>query len=625
MKNEFDSDVLMLDLHLALCQDMRLSLNIPELSGRVFDAAKERDIVKIRNEKFTIHDGLSPYTYKWCTQVNSLTKRYTFQDDVITKKQRESITNAKFIKLQETLASSYTRPRTLRLHTTLQRARQICRQALSGLHPFGEAARGRFGTKATLGCSAVDAYIDNKLINQQITGSALQVSRFRKDLPNDPLLREIFDLNEKGCKVVDTLAQVNVPKKFDIDRGINPNTLLGSLFSDRMGKEIEKALIVLGLSISRQQVRHGILAKQASDPNPRNKYYLKSATADLSDASHGFLSSILNALLPREWYNAIMYGVIRQVEVPDVGVMRLESIMTMGIGFTFPLQTLLFYCLLKALSDLTGIKGLISVYGDDLIYPTGLHKFVVAIFSDLGFKLNLDKTFVNSPFRESCGSDYFKGVAVRPYAPEGNKGDTRGRSQYAAFCYKLLNGLLSKWDREEIPTARRLLLCEITRTMGEVFIVPCHMPDHSGLKVADHEYHDFSTEYDWWVYPYANWVYCPGTNRYLFPHITQITERRFVLNHLPYYWDKLRSSVIDDRSVRAKYFDRYDNNYHLSPPGIQPEALFKWRPAKCRTYFVDLQGNRRRQKFATVALKELATRYQVTRQESEIRWGSNSL
>ena len=589
---KYSTDTLMLDLMASLCHDAKSSLGLTEESY-VFNAMSSRNVRCVRGAQFLLSENMTVDQYKWSAQLNSLLKRYTFQNDIYTPQEREELTNAKFLKLQETLAANYWRPRSFRCHQVIRRARQIVRRVLDGFDPQGDIQRGRFGTKATVECPATHAYIDEKLLHRPLTGSRGHIQWLNNAiLPNDQLLCSILKDNRHGYSEVWDLAQVNVPKKFNIDRGINPNTLFGSLYSDIIGRNIEAALRKEGLDIKKLQHKHGVYAEQASTHG-------RWATADMSDASHGFLSNLLNALLPRKWYRAVMFGVIRSVEV-DGRVSRLESIMTMGIGFTFPMQTLLFYCLLLAIRDLSQCMGKISVYGDDLVYPTKMHKYVVGIFKDLGFKLNLDKTFVHSHFRESCGSDYFKGEMVRPFAPE-EEGRMLTADDYAAFCYKLLNGLLRRWDIHQIKTCVFLLCSKICDVKSELFVVTKDDPDFSGLKLANSEYHN---DVIWYMaFPTAVWVWDTNVMAYKYPHLRTKVRRHYVSDCRPYYWDALRQLAKREAETILP----------LTPLPIPGTPTLTWRSNKRKkTYVIDSLGQKRRRKYATVTKKEHVTRYTVT-------------
>lgn len=76
-----------------------------------------------------------------------------------------------------------------------------------------------------------------------------------------------------------------------------------------------------------------------------------------------------------------------------------EKISSMGNGFTFELLTLI----------LTGFANIVDpgakVYGDDVIIHQHPKLFLEGV-STCGFQVNDKKTFVNLPFRESCGAFY---------------------------------------------------------------------------------------------------------------------------------------------------------------------------------------------------------------------------
>jgi len=91
----------------------------------------------------------------------------------------------------------------------------------------------------------------------------------------------------------------------------------------------------------------------------------------------------------------------------------------MGNGFTFPLETIIFCAVVDACYRLSGIsldkRGLknFGVFGDDIICLTSVTQKVFRLLDLLGFKVNASKTFVEGPFRESCGYDWFNGHFVR--------------------------------------------------------------------------------------------------------------------------------------------------------------------------------------------------------------------
>jgi len=95
--------------------------------------------------------------------------------------------------------------------------------------------------------------------------------------------------------------------------------------------------------------------------------------------------------------------------MPDGSRERLEKFSSMGNGFTFPLESLIFWALASAASD-----DIVTVYGDDIICAVKDVELIIKVLEACGFAINKGKSFWSGPFRESCGSDYYRGIDVRP-------------------------------------------------------------------------------------------------------------------------------------------------------------------------------------------------------------------
>ena len=80
-----------------------------------------------------------------------------------------------------------------------------------------------------------------------------------------------------------------------------------------------------------------------------------------------------------------------------------EKFSSMGNGFTFELLTLT----ILALARIHDPEA--SVYGDDLICDNSVVDKVISSCQAAGFKLNLKKSFIAKPLRESCGGFYLNG------------------------------------------------------------------------------------------------------------------------------------------------------------------------------------------------------------------------
>jgi hypothetical protein len=140
------------------------------------------------------------------------------------------------------------------------------------------------------------------------------------------------------------------------------------------------------------------------------------ATLDLSSASDTISREIVYELLPLEWAELLNWGRSTTVELPNGETMVQAKFASMGNGFTFPLETLIFWGLAAACCDRDSDA---SVYGDDIIIPSDKYADLTEVLRYAGFLVNAGKSFCNGPFRESCGTDYFRGIDVRPFYAKG--------------------------------------------------------------------------------------------------------------------------------------------------------------------------------------------------------------
>jgi len=135
------------------------------------------------------------------------------------------------------------------------------------------------------------------------------------------------------------------------------------------------------------------------------------ATLDLSSASDTISRELVYHLLPLDW--AHFLNVFRTRKVTYKGlVINQEKFSSMGNGFTFPLESMIFYALTAACCD---ERDTVSIYGDDIICPSARVPQVIEVLQCAGFTINTAKSYWSGHFRESCGADYFRGFDIRPY------------------------------------------------------------------------------------------------------------------------------------------------------------------------------------------------------------------
>jgi len=80
-----------------------------------------------------------------------------------------------------------------------------------------------------------------------------------------------------------------------------------------------------------------------------------------------------------------------------------NKVSSMGNGFTFDLMTIVLLCLARVYDSGS------TVFGDDIIIDRKVAPEFIAQLSVGKFKVNVEKTFFDGPFRESCGANYLDG------------------------------------------------------------------------------------------------------------------------------------------------------------------------------------------------------------------------
>ena len=146
------------------------------------------------------------------------------------------------------------------------------------------------------------------------------------------------------------------------------------------------------------------------------------ATIDLSAASDSVSLSLCHAILPSEWFAYLMdlrspIGTVTGKGLAPFSL-RYEKLSSMGNGYTFAVESLVFlavcYAALKISQSPYSIKHDVAVFGDDIVVPQHVALLVIELLGSCGFTTNVEKTFVTGKFKESCGKDFFHGVLVRP-------------------------------------------------------------------------------------------------------------------------------------------------------------------------------------------------------------------
>lgn len=216
-------------------------------------------------------------------------------------------------------------------------------------------------------------------------------------------LRALFrfhGFNEPLLKTTTSNRIELVPKNWKTDRTIAcepEGNLPLQLAFDTYAK---RCLRKRGIDLSDQSANQ----KKAKHASIYNDY----VTVDFSAASDTISYNTVALIIQPDWFRFLS-----DVRSPDYrgafGDGTYHKFSSMGNGCTFTIETLLF----AAACHAVGSRNFL-VYGDDVIIERKYYEEFIALTSFLGFSINVDKSFSDGPFRESCGKDYFDGTDVTP-------------------------------------------------------------------------------------------------------------------------------------------------------------------------------------------------------------------
>lgn len=183
------------------------------------------------------------------------------------------------------------------------------------------------------------------------------------------------------------------------------------------------------------------LARQASIDN-------KLATIDLSEASDRVSLDLVRRIFPQNWVEALEASRSECTLLPDGRVMKLNKFAPMGSSCCFPVEALVFWACAKAVLRIKHKIGncAIYVYGDDIIMPSLYADDIMSGLELIGLKVNKDKSYLDGPFRESCGGDFFLGENVTPVRLRKTLNSSLAHVETTAdFC----NNLIAKFGYED--------------------------------------------------------------------------------------------------------------------------------------------------------------------------------
>lgn len=371
---------------------------------------------------------------------------------------------------------------------------------------------------------------------------------------------ELIRKENLGSPVVVKGNRLNfVPKRNDISRVICTEPVLNMYFQLGIGNLIRSRLAsYFHIRLEDQPDRNRELARLGSLDG-------SFVTIDLSSASDSISLRMLDQLFPRDFVSWLKLCRSPSTKLPDGSQVALNMVSTMGNGFTFPLQTMIFACAVLACHTAQGIPyslnygdslGSFAVFGDDIICHRDVARDVLHLIQLLGFRVNEDKTFVEGPFRESCGADYFYGQPVRGvYIKKLNSQQDR--------CVAI--NLLNRWSSETgvwLPKTVASLL----RTV-EFRPVPLWENDDAGIKVPESVISELRRDKHTKSIMYRAWEASPQKVRIFDSYIS---GRFYRLHNVPGLYLSFLRGTIRNYSIMV----RHDRTCYKSKWRIAPNWLY---------------------------------------------------
>jgi len=284
-----------------------------------------------------------------------------------------------------------------------------------------------FGPGATTRLPRRQSDRSNKWAGRPHATSVLQ-SPLKVVLDRYPLIQR--RMGESCAEIVVGNKLDWVPKNYKTDRTIAIEPDWNMFVQKGLGSLIRRRLKRVKQDIDDQSTNRFLAAIGSIDGTL--------ATLDLSMASDTVSYRLVETLLRPDWFEAlqqcrshvgfyvdefevVLGGALPETDLEHVmmeeeNLVIYEKFSSMGNGFTFELETLIFWGILRAVSELAGeTDHRLYVYGDDIVIPRTLAGYAMHYLQQCGFIVNPDKSFSSGPFRESCGGHYFEGTDVTPF------------------------------------------------------------------------------------------------------------------------------------------------------------------------------------------------------------------
>lgn len=350
----------------------------------------------------------------------------------------------KFLACEEQCRLTNARFRSMRLggrvspfvHSVLYGAQRKIASWLGNLDAKSWALRCRFGPGAD-DCTKgprVNAYHKLSALSstrdfaEGAASLALDCPQWRRYLRAEKPEEAVDDYNHLTVSLSPCNKVVFVPKNALTHRSIAIEPRMNIYAQLGIGSLIRSRLKRVGLDLDNQEPSQ-VLAYLGSIDGTI-------ATIDLSSASDTLAIEVVRELVPEPWFNAMDWCRSKTGHHEPKNVkFWYQKFSSMGNGFTFELESMIFYALALSCAEHRSTDDRsIRVYGDDIALPSSLVEDMKEILAFCGFTINAEKSFTTGVFRESCGADFFNGRNIRPYFQ-------KELLQYGESLFRLANGI----------------------------------------------------------------------------------------------------------------------------------------------------------------------------------------
>lgn len=206
--------------------------------------------------------------------------------------------------------------------------------------------------------------------------------------------------------ITDGNRVTTVPKKSTTDRTIGIEATQMIFYQKAIGAELRRRLRRVGCDLNDATLnqRLALFGSQTGEIT----------TEDLKNASNSIALELVFNLFPIDI--ALHLDTFRAPSYfceEKKTYVKYQMFSSMGNGYTFELESMIFLAFARSVVPKRDWH-LVNVFGDDIIVPSYAIKDLRELLYAVGFKSNVDKSFSEGYFRESCGKHYFDGIDVTP-------------------------------------------------------------------------------------------------------------------------------------------------------------------------------------------------------------------